>query len=112
MDRHAALLVRTLDHDLGDRSLLEFFGEELADLDIFMQQLAVLTGIRVPTRIPGAVDAETKTDRINLLTHYAASPFSATSRTTMVRCENGFSMRLARPRPRTWKRFMTIDLPT
>ncbi len=112
VDRHAALLVRTLDYDFGNRSLLEFALKILTDLDVFMQQLAVFTGICVPTRIPSAVDAETKTDRINLLAHYAASPFSATSRTTMVRCENGFSMRLALPRPRTWKRFMTIDLPT
>ena len=97
---------------LRDRSLLELLHQVLADLDVFVQQLAVLAGVRVPARIPGTVDAEAKTDRIDFLAHYAASPFSSTSRTTIVRCENGFSMRLARPRPRAWKRFMTIDLPT
>ena len=112
MDRHAALLVRTLDHHLGHRSLLELLLQVLADLDVFVQQLAVFAGVGVPARIPGAVDAEAQPDRIDFLTHQAASPFSSTSRTTIVRCENGFSMRLARPRPRAWKRFMTIDLPT
>ena len=112
MDGDAALLVRALDHDLRDRGLLEFLLKILADLDVLMQQLAVLAGVREPARIPGAVDAEAQTDRIDFLTHYAASPFSSTSRTTIVRCENGFSIRLARPRPRAWNRFMTIDLPT
>ena len=77
-----------------------------------LKQAAVLAGVRVPARIPGAVDAEAKTDRIDFLAHQAASPFTSTSRTTIVRCENGFSTRLARPRPREWNRFMTIDLPT
>src|SRR6266700_2472980 len=36
MDRHAALLVRTLDHDAGDGRLLEFLVQDLADLDVFM----------------------------------------------------------------------------
>src|SRR5690606_26369877 len=112
VDGHAALLVRALDHDLRHRGLLEFLLEVLTDLQILMQQLAVLAGVRVPARIPGAVDAETQTDRVDFLAHQAASTFSSTSRTTMVRCENGFSIRLARPRPRAWKRFMVIDLPT
>ena len=60
--------------------------------------------VGVPARIPGAVDAEAQTDRIDLLTHYAVS---STWRTTIVRCENGFSIRAARPRPRAMKRFMT-----
>src|SRR5690606_1780659 len=106
-----ALLVRALDHDLRDSSLLELLLEILADLEILVQQPAVLTGVRIPARIPGAVDTETQTDRVDFLAHYAAST-SSTSRTTMVRCENGFSIREARPRPRAWKRFMTIDLPT
>src|SRR5690606_12395983 len=108
---HAALLVRTLDDDLRDGSLLQLLLEILADLEILMEQRAVLAGVRVPAGVPGTVDAEAKADRIDFLTHYAAST-SSTSRTTIVRCENGFSIRLARPRPRAWKRFMTIDLPT
>src|SRR5690606_18803664 len=111
VDGDAALLVRTLDHDLRNGSLLQLLLEVFADLQVFMKKLAVFAGVCVPARVPGAVDAEAQTDWINLLTHYAAS-FSSTSRTTIVRCENGFSMREARPRPRAWKRFITIDLPT
>src|SRR5262245_42142898 len=100
MDRDAALFVRTLDDNLRHRRLLELAVQIFADLDVFVQQLAVFAGVRVPARIPGTVDAEAETDRIDFLAHYAASPFSSTSRTTIVRCENGFSIRLARPRPR------------
>src|SRR5690606_26403809 len=106
------LLVRTLNDHLGNGGLLQLLLKILTDLEILVQQLAVLSGVRVPARVPRAVDAEAETDRIDFLAHYAASPFSSTSRTTIVRCENGFSIRLARPRPRAWKRFMTIDLPT
>src|SRR6185312_16291328 len=69
MDRHAALLVRTLDHDAGDGGLLELLVQDLADLDVFMQQLAVLVLAGEPARIPGTVDAETQPDWIDLLTH-------------------------------------------
>src|SRR5690606_10865910 len=102
VDGHAALLVRALDDDLRDGGLLQLLLEIFADLQILVQQLAVLAGVGVPARIPGAVDAEAEPDRIDFLAHYAASPCSSTSRTTIVRCENGFSIRLARPRPRAW----------
>src|SRR6202048_2011329 len=69
MDRHAALLVRTLDHDPGDRRLLQFLVQDLADFDILVQQLAVLVLAGEPTGIPRPVDAETKSDWIDLLTH-------------------------------------------
>src|SRR5690606_37341721 len=108
----AALLVRTLDDHFGDAGLLQLFHQISADLEILMEQLAVFGVVGEPTAVPGAVDAQTETDWIDFLTHYAASPLASTSRTTMVRCENGFSMRDARPRPRAWKRFMVIDLPT
>src|SRR5580692_2831685 len=70
VDRHAALLVRTLDHDPGDGRLLEFLVQDLADLDVLVQQLAVFVLAGVPTRIPRPVDAETQPDRIDLLTHF------------------------------------------
>src|SRR6202011_5011046 len=41
VDRHAALLVRTLDHDPSDGRLLELLVQDLADFDILVQQLAV-----------------------------------------------------------------------
>ena len=69
MDRHAALLVRTLDHDAGDGCLLEFLVQDLADLDVLMQQLAVFVLAGEPTGIPGPVDAQTQSDWIDLLTH-------------------------------------------
>src|SRR5258705_97755 len=69
MDRHAALLVRTLDHDPGDRRLLQFLVQDLADFDILVQQLAVFVLAGEPTGIPRPVDAETKSDWIDLLTH-------------------------------------------
>jgi hypothetical protein len=38
-----------------------------------MQKLGVLGTIGVPAAVPGAVDAEAQTDRIDFLTHQAAS---------------------------------------
>ncbi len=73
VDRHAALLVRTLDHDLGDTGLLQLLGKQLADLDVFVKELAVFMTAGEPTRIPGAVDTEPQTDRIDLVTHQACS---------------------------------------
>src|SRR5271169_2649503 len=72
MDRDPALLVRPLDHDLGHRRLLELLLQRLADLLVLVQQLAVLALARIPPRIPGAVDAQTQADRIDLLTHRVA----------------------------------------
>src|SRR5690606_39907240 len=109
VDRHAALAVRTLDDDLGDRGGLEVFQKSRTDLQVFLQQGAVFALVGEPAAVPGAVDAEAEVDRIDFLAHYAAS---STCRTTIVRCENGFSMRDERPRPRAVKRFMTSELPT
>src|SRR5207247_7420755 len=69
MDRDAALLVRTLDHDPGDGRLLQLLVQDLADLDILVQQLAIFVLAGIPARIPRPVDAETQSDWINLLTH-------------------------------------------
>src|SRR3989440_1612163 len=69
MDRHPALLVRTLDHDPGHRRLLELLVQDLPDLDILVQQLAVFVLAGEPTGIPRPVDAETQPDWIDLLTH-------------------------------------------
>src|SRR3984893_11170580 len=65
----AALLVRALDHDARDRRLLQFLVQDLADLDVLVQQLAVFGLAGEPARVPGPVDAETQPDRIDLLTH-------------------------------------------
>src|SRR6202166_336070 len=69
MDRHPALLVRTLDHDPGDGRLLQFLVQDLADFDILVQQLPVFVLAGEPRGIPRPVDAETQADWIDLLTH-------------------------------------------
>jgi hypothetical protein len=58
--------VRTLDHDARHGRLLELLVQDLADLDVFMQQLAVFGLAGKPAGIPGPVDAETQPDRIDL----------------------------------------------
>jgi hypothetical protein len=52
VDRDAALLVRTLDHDAARRRLLELLVQDLADLDVLMQQLAVLVLAGEPAANP------------------------------------------------------------
>src|SRR5579871_5231664 len=69
VDIDARLLVRTLDDDLRDRRLLEALRERIADLHVLVQELSVFALARVPARIPGAVDAQAKADRIDLLSH-------------------------------------------
>src|SRR5262245_17847839 len=69
----AALLVRALDYDLGDRGLLEVLHQLLSDQLVLVQELAVLGLARVPARVPGTVDAEPQADRIDLLTHRSHS---------------------------------------
>src|SRR3954471_12620212 len=115
VDGDAALLVRALDDDLRNGSLLELLHEGIADRHVLMHQLGVLALAGEPARVPGPVDAEPKTDRVNFLTHLVllyACCSAATSRTTIVRFENGFMIRAPRPRARAWKRFMTSALPT
>src|ERR1700759_2095620 len=139
VDGDAALLVRTLDHDLRHAGRLELVAQVVADLDVFLEQPPEILLAGVPARIPGAVDAEAKTDRINFLTHYAASfcaflaagfldtafffalplglvssafPSSRFSGTTMVIWAKGFWILAPRPRARAMKRFITRFLPT
>ena len=56
-----------------DAGGLELVAQIFADLDVFLQELAILLLARVPARVPGPVDAQTQTGRIDLLTHYAFS---------------------------------------
>jgi len=72
--RHAALLVRTLDHYPGDGRMLHFLLQHLADFDILVQQLAVLVlAGSYPTGIPTSGCAETQSDWIDILTHRSLS---------------------------------------
>src|ERR1700680_3005110 len=81
VDRHPALLVRTLHHDPGHRRLLQLLVQDLADFDILVQQLAVFVLAGEPTRIPRPVDAETQSDWIYLLTHRSLPRRSALAST-------------------------------
>jgi hypothetical protein len=69
VDGDAALLVGALDDDAGDAGGLQLVAEILADLDVFLQELAIFLLARVPARVPGAVDAQAKSGGINFLTH-------------------------------------------
>src|SRR6267142_2292670 len=66
----------------GHPGLAEPLMQEPAQAQVVKQQIAVFLP-REPAGIPGAIDAEPKPDRIDLLTHYALS--SARSRTMTVR---------------------------
>src|SRR4029079_14739420 len=109
MYRHPALLVRALDHHLGDAGLLARGEDMLAHLQILVKQPRIFASGRIPARIPSAVDAAPEPDRIDLLSHQAGS---STWRTITVIRANGFSMRLARPRALAFKSFINNPLPT
>src|SRR5438093_1397501 len=79
------------------------------DLHVFMKELAVFAPAGVPARIPGSVDTKPQADRIDFLTHQAAS---SSSRTTIVSWLKNFSIRPTRPRARGVQRFITRFLPT
>ena len=51
----------------GDGRLLELLVQDLADLDVLVQELAVFLLASEPTGVPGPVDAETQPDWICLL---------------------------------------------
>ena len=70
--------------------LRAFLLDEVTDLDVFQQEIAVILGVGVPAAVPGPVDLKPHADRIDLLTHYACSPAASTWRTLMVISENGF----------------------
>src|SRR5690606_34711595 len=109
VDRHAALLVRTLDDNARHAGGRQAFLQPRAQLQVLVEQFGVVGAAGEPAAVPRAVHAEAQTDRIDFLTHQAASP---ASRTTMVISLNGFRMRDERPRARLAKRFITRFLPT
>src|SRR5690606_3919017 len=55
VDRHAALAVRTLDDDLGDRGGLQIFHQHGADLQVFLQQRTIFALVGEPAAVPGPV---------------------------------------------------------
>src|SRR5688572_23693704 len=111
VDRDPRLLGRTLDHDPRHTRLSQTVGKVLLELQILMQQLGEIA-VRVPARIPRPIDADAQADRIDLLSHYAFSSWSARSRTTTVMLLQVFTTRAPRPRARAWKRFSFRLRPT
>ena len=115
INRDPRLLRRTLDDYARHAGTGQFLAQMRTQLEVFVQQLGVI-GASEPTRVPGAIDAEPKPDRIDFMTHQAAlfsvSGAGARSATTIFRWLNHFSTRAARPRPRAWKRRITIERPT
>src|SRR6185295_911463 len=67
--RHPAFLVRALDHHAGDAGLAPLLQDMVANMHILVQQFAVLAAAGEPATVPGAIDADPQTDRINLVTH-------------------------------------------
>ena len=69
LHRHAALLVRPLDHNLRNTGLPPLLENERADPEVFVKELAVLALVGIPAAVPGPVDPEPKPDRVNFLPH-------------------------------------------
>src|SRR5262245_53363673 len=103
VDGEAAFLVRALDHSPRDAGLAPLLEDVIANVHVLVQQLAVLAATGEPAAVPGAVDADPQSDRIDLVTHYSvsfAAASSARSFTITVSWEKGFWIALMRPRPR------------
>src|SRR5690606_7263518 len=69
IDRDSAQLGRALDHHLRDGCLRQCLDDVFAQLDVFLEQLAVIAPFGIPPAVPGAVDLQAQADRIALLTH-------------------------------------------
>ena len=74
IDRNAAQLGRTFDHDLRDGCLRQALHDVLADLDIFAEQLGIVAPFGVPAAVPGAVDLQAQTDRVAFMAHLTPLP--------------------------------------
>ena len=109
MDRNAGFLRRTFDNHLRYTRLFQTVEDEIADREIFVKKTSEIGLVGVPAGIPGTVNANAQTDRINFLTHYSAS---SRSQTTMRMLENGLMILPTRPRARARQRFITKALPT
>ena len=83
IDRDAALLVRTLDHDPARRRPAS--APSCSISRILMSSCSSLPYSSLPAnqrRVPGAVDAEAQADRIDFLTHRTASSALASASTS------------------------------
>src|SRR5262249_46649132 len=62
MRGYTAFLVWSLHYRLGDARLLARLQDMIAHLQVFGQQARIFAARRIPTRVPGAVNAEPKPD--------------------------------------------------
>ena len=69
VDCDAALFVRTFNNHTADAGLLALVLDEIADLEIFQQQVTVILGVCIPAAVPGPVDAEPQPNGVNFLAH-------------------------------------------
>ena len=73
VDVHAHAVTGTLDDDTGHARTLEILVHDLADLVVFEHEITValadLVGIGEPLRAMALSDAQTVSERVDLLTH-------------------------------------------
>ncbi len=67
--RHPALLMGAFNHDLRDACLPPLLQDKLADAEILVQELAVLSLARIPAAIPRPVNSEPESDWVDFLPH-------------------------------------------
>src|SRR5215475_6439533 len=97
-------LVRgALDVDLRDARVVQAFLQEVADLDVLVQELGIFPP-RKPARIPVLRDPQAEPLRMNLLSHGQASPPLRRSSTTTVMWLLRLNTGVARPCARGVKR--------
>src|SRR5262249_23387815 len=98
-------LVRgALDVDLRDTRVVQALLQEVADLDVLVQELGILPPSE-PARIPVLRDAEAEPLRMNLLSHDQASPPLRRSSTTTVMWLLRLNTGVARPCARGVRRW-------
>jgi len=71
VDGDVGILGRTVDLDAAHRGLGEFLAQEVADLEIGVEQIGIVLGIGIPLGCPVLDDAKPDTIRMNFLSQYA-----------------------------------------
>src|SRR5215469_16687023 len=113
MNRDPRVLRRTLDRDLADGGMRELLAQEIADLYVLVQRRREMLAVRVPLRSPVAVDCESESGRIDLLSHVLVLvPSYLPSPTVTWMWQVCFRMTLPRPLARAVNRRRLSALST